>query len=216
MNNKMSNTTGLCAALFSLLGMVNSAMAADVNQQIETFCAGQDYNLQQTVKIGDVVAIANHRDGYLQINQTVDNEQVKQALLRLAQLSATDLDCMEYLNSRNLITTKADKALLARVYFNFDSSELTPESKTILDKIVQQLKQQPQVITLAGHTDAQGRKAYNQVLGLQRAEQSATYMTQQQLEPTQIKTQSYGELQPIDTNSTAQGRQQNRRVDINL
>lgn len=214
MNNKISNTTGLCAALFSLFGMVNSAMAADVNQQIETFCAGKDYNLQQTVKIGDVVAIANHRDGYLQINQNVDSEEIKQALLRLAQLSATDLGCMEYLNSRNLITTKADKTLLARVYFNFDSSQLTPESKTILNKIVQQLKQQPQVITLAGHTDAKGNPNYNQVLGLQRASQSAAYLAEQKLDLKLIKTQSFGENKPIATNDTVQGRQQNRRVDI--
>ena len=214
MNNKISNTTSLCAALFSLFGMVNSAMAADVNQQVETFCAGKDYNLAHQIEIGEVTAIALQRDGYLQINQAVDDEQVKAALLQLAKLSDTDVGCMEYLNNQGLMTTKADKQLLARVYFNFDSSLLTPESKTILNKIVQQLKQQPQVITLAGHTDAKGNPNYNQVLGLQRATQSAAYLAEQKLDLKLIKTQSFGENKPIETNETAQGRLQNRRVDI--
>ncbi len=72
------------------------------------------------------------------------------------------------------------------------------------------------VIEVAGHTDNTGTTAYNQTLSERRAGSVASYLTAQGLQPVRVITEGYGPSQPMATNSTADGRQQNRRVELRL
>lgn len=71
-------------------------------------------------------------------------------------------------------------------------------------------------IELHGHTDARGRRAYNQQLAEKRARAVEQYLLEQGVSASQVSRRAYGERQPIATNRTPQGRAKNRRVNILL
>ena len=65
-------------------------------------------------------------------------------------------------------------------------------------------------------TDAIGTDAYNQKLGLRRAEAVKAYLVSKGIEKNRVYTDSKGERQPVATNKTAAGRAQNRRVELEV
>jgi outer membrane protein OmpA-like peptidoglycan-associated protein len=70
------------------------------------------------------------------------------------------------------------------------------------------------VIEVAGHTDNTGSDTYNQQLSERRANAVAAYMRTREVRSDRIITVGQGELRPVASNETAEGRQQNRRVEI--
>lgn len=182
--------------------------------ELASFCSAKGYNLSQNVTISDVTGIANHRDGYLMIRQDSNQAEIKTALLKLAKNQDVSISCMEYMSSNGLIEFGSGEGLLARVYFDFDSKSLTPESRLILDKVAKRLAQAPEVIKLVGHTDAKGSDAYNYSLGLLRADNAQTYLNKQGVRDTQLKSESQGETRPIASNENLDGRALNRRVEL--
>ena len=75
----------------------------------------------------------------------------------------------------------------------------------------------PFFVKIEGHTDSIGSESYNQKLSLQRATSVAEAMiAKYNIPPKRVFIEGYGELRPIDTNKTPEGRQKNRRVDILL
>jgi len=71
-------------------------------------------------------------------------------------------------------------------------------------------------VKITGHTDAVGTEAFNQRLSEQRAQSVASYFTSQGIDPRRIEAYGYGERYPVASNNTAQGRQSNRRVEIEI
>jgi outer membrane protein OmpA-like peptidoglycan-associated protein len=70
------------------------------------------------------------------------------------------------------------------------------------------------ILKIEGHTDSQGSDEYNMTLSQQRAESVKQYLVQAGVKPEIITTQGLGETTPVADNSTAAGRQKNRRVEI--
>ena len=66
-----------------------------------------------------------------------------------------------------------------------------------------------------GHTDSVGSDAYNLALSDRRAKSVFDYLTSRGVDPSRLKSQGFGEANPIASNDTAEGRQQNRRVMLN-
>ena len=81
------------------------------------------------------------------------------------------------------------------IYFEFDRDRLTPEAQAVLDQQAQWLLQFPQAtVDIAGHTDAVGNNAYNQDLGLRRANSARDYLIAQGVEPGRLTSiVSFGE-----------------------
>jgi OOP family OmpA-OmpF porin len=105
----------------------------------------------------------------------------------------------------------------AETLFDFDKSVIKPEGKKVLDGVVSRLQDiNLEVIIAVGHTDAIGTNAYNQKLGLRRAEAVKAYLISRGIEKNRVYTDSKGESQPIATNKTAAGRAQNRRVELEV
>jgi len=104
-----------------------------------------------------------------------------------------------------------------RSLFAFDSSELTPDGEAELDRIIAELEQFDDVTAIGffGHTDAIGTDAYNLDLSERRAASVAAYVAPA-FPDARIEIDGLGEQDPIATNETAEGRQMNRRVEINL
>lgn len=72
------------------------------------------------------------------------------------------------------------------------------------------------VIEVAGHTDSTGSAEYNQQLSERRADAVATYLKTREVRADRIITVGMGETRPVASNDTAEGRQQNRRVELTL
>lgn len=108
-------------------------------------------------------------------------------------------------------TVSADRI----VYFNFDSSEILPESQTIIAANARTLASNPRIITqLEGHTDERGSREYNIALGERRASAVRQAMVAMGVPPQQIRTVSYGEERPAAPGQSEQSYALNRRVEI--
>jgi len=104
---------------------------------------------------------------------------------------------------------------LQGVKFRYDSSELTDESRAILDRVAAVLRKQTHVRhEVAGHTDSQGDRAYNLRLSQRRAETVRNYLISRGVDAGNLKAHGYGGLQPIADNSTWAGLVSNRRVEL--
>jgi outer membrane protein OmpA-like peptidoglycan-associated protein len=104
-----------------------------------------------------------------------------------------------------------------KVLFDFNKATLKPEARSQLAAVLQALKEQPGLnVLIVGHTDSVGSDAYNMGLSQRRAESVATYLVQNGVPRQSIKTEWHGESQPVASNANAEGRAQNRRVEITL
>ena len=103
------------------------------------------------------------------------------------------------------------------ILFDFNSAALRPESQTTLRSLAGNFRQYPdEEITVEGHTDNVGSPDYNQTLSERRAGSVRDYLIDQGVPSTHIAARGYGEGRPKDTNSTPEGRQLNRRVEIHI
>jgi Outer membrane protein and related peptidoglycan-associated (lipo)proteins len=79
------------------------------------------------------------------------------------------------------------------------------------------LKENPNVeVEISGHTDNVGSRIYNINLSRLRAESVANFFISNGIDPKRLKVVGYGELLPIASNDTEEGRQMNRRVEFKI
>ena len=106
----------------------------------------------------------------------------------------------------------------AHALFNHDKSSLRSEGMRELDDLAAKLRSFSSVqnINVVGHTDSDGTDAYNQGLSERRAASVKAYLVQQGVSGSVISTSGSGESSPATSNATAEGRQQNRRVEIGI
>lgn len=99
--------------------------------------------------------------------------------------------------------------------FDFDKSELLPQSYPVIDSLVDDLLFNPEIsLVISGHTDNSGNPEYNLNLSNQRAKAVADYMTAKGIVQSRIRWQGLGDKQPIADNTTERGRATNRRVEF--
>jgi outer membrane protein OmpA-like peptidoglycan-associated protein len=109
------------------------------------------------------------------------------------------------------------------IKITFDSGILFPTNAANLSAVAQNniaelaktLKKYDDTdVLIQGHTDASGTAEYNQSLSERRAASVRNYTTAQGVDANRITTQGYGESMPVASNTTASGKQANRRVEI--
>jgi len=99
--------------------------------------------------------------------------------------------------------------------FDFDSSALRSGARQDLGEFATSMQDYPETeILVVGHTDSKGSDSYNQGLSERRAQSAADYLQQQGITANRIRTVGRGESEPVATNDTEEGRQQNRRVEV--
>lgn len=103
-----------------------------------------------------------------------------------------------------------------QIEFDFDKSEVRPEYRDELRKAAAFMNKYPQTqFLLAGHTDSMGTDEYNMGLSKRRAAAVKKYLVENFGIAAHLMTpRGYGERQPVATNDTEEGRQQNRRVEV--
>ncbi len=108
------------------------------------------------------------------------------------------------------------EALLGKIYFDMAGSVLTPESETMLKDIANKIRAEPNLmIDVNGYTDNIGSASANVTLSKKRADQVKAYLVDNLKVATgRIHTAGLGAQNPIASNETEEGRQENRRVEI--
>ena len=105
--------------------------------------------------------------------------------------------------------------LQAVVYFDFDSSEITSQSASVLSQHASLLSSNPGAgVLIAGHTDERGSREYNMALGERRAQAVSSYLTAQGAASNNIQVISYGEERPAAAGNDESAYSQNRRAEL--
>jgi len=100
-----------------------------------------------------------------------------------------------------------------RVFFAFDSYDLTPEARNTLRRQADWLKKYPQItVTIEGHSDERGTREYNLALGDRRATAAKNYLVALGIPTARISTISYGKERPAVVGSNEEAWAQNRRA----
>jgi len=109
------------------------------------------------------------------------------------------------------------KIVLRSVHFDFNKSNIRADAVPVLNEAVSVLKDEStQAVIVAGHTDSIGSDAYNMKLSRRRADAVRDYLIKNGIPAKRISVEGFGESKPVASNATADGRAQNRRVELNL
>jgi outer membrane protein OmpA-like peptidoglycan-associated protein len=101
--------------------------------------------------------------------------------------------------------------------FDTDKATLRPQARAHLDKFVSDVQGMTfDHITVAGYTDAHGSDKHNRALSKRRAQTVARYLKEHGVKAHAYEVHGYGKANPVASNASAQGRAQNRRVEIKL
>ena len=118
-------------------------------------------------------------------------------------------------DTRNQLIAEG-KLVTRGILFDVNSDKIKPQSYACIKGIADVLKENPSVnVQIIGHTDSDGDEAKNLDLSQRRAASVKAFLTREfNIDDTRMKTDGKGEGQPIDNNSTAEGKAQNRRVEF--
>ena len=107
------------------------------------------------------------------------------------------------------------KLILRGVHFDFNKSKIRPGDAAVLDEAATTLKANPNVtVNVNGYCDAIGGVEYNLKLSDRRASAVVDYLVKAGIPPSQLIPHGYGKTDFVATNKTAEGRAQNRRVEL--
>ena len=106
---------------------------------------------------------------------------------------------------------------LNNIFFETDQFQIQSKSETELQRVVQFLKENPEVrIQIAGHTDNVGSAAYNQQLSEKRAQAVHDFLVRAGIAPGRLQAKGYGQSEPVVPNDTDENRQMNRRIEFRI
>lgn len=171
--------------------------------------AGKDLNPEEEQKGAEINRqIAQIGNGMLlEASSLYKNQAAMQKFV-------ADVFCAE---AKPVAAVVEQKIVLRGIQFDFDKSNIKPESQPILDEAVSTLKAKPEIkVVIAGHTDSVGTAQYNMVLSDQRAEAVQNYSLSKGIAAGRLQTVGRGLDDPIASNATADGRAMNRRVELQI
>ena len=130
----------------------------------------------------------------------------------MVEVKAEDVVVVEL----DVLPSKVGKNLeiLDKVNFEHNSHIIKADSYHLLDEVFEILDHHPLIeeVHIEGHTDSEGDDEYNKKLSQQRADEVRNYLIKKGIDAKRLVAIGYGESKPIDTNSTPEGRHNNRRV----
>jgi outer membrane protein OmpA-like peptidoglycan-associated protein len=184
-------------------------------QRLLTLSEAQRAQLEQSRQLSEQ-EIAALRQQNLAAEQRADSlrraaeeadRRLNEALGQLRALVAEITDLRE--TQRGLVISLSD------ILFDVGRSVVKPGSQANIERIAVVLRQYPQhQILVEGHTDATGSEEFNLRLSQDRANAVRSALVAGGVDPSKISAEGFGESQPVASNDTPAGRQQNRRVEI--
>ena len=107
------------------------------------------------------------------------------------------------------------KIVTTGIRFNVNKSTIKPESMGIINKIAELMNENSDVnFRIDGHTDSDGDEAFNQKLSEERAASVKNALVDLGIDASRLETKGFGESNPVDENSTPEGKANNRRVEF--
>lgn len=201
-------TTVLCAGLvLSGCNMNNKAKGGLIGAGGGALLGGIIGNIAGNTAVGAVIGGAVGAGAGVLIGNKMDKAKAEAEKVQNAQVeSVTDK------NGLKAVKVTFDSGIL----FALNKSDLNASAKTSLTQFSQVLKNNPTMdIAIYGHTDNTGTDAINNPLSLKRAQSVVNYLSQAGVSYSQFKeVKGLGSTQPIASNDTKEGRDQNRRVEI--
>ena len=191
------------AAVAAADSLQRSRMAALLNL---SEAQRQQLAQQQQLSQAEIAALSMETDSLRRANEAA-NAALAAAFTQLRTLVTEITNLRE--TSRGIVISLSD------ILFDVNKATLKPGAQTNIGRIAAVLKQYPdKQIAVEGHTDATGADAYNQKLSEDRAAAVRASLVQGGVDPASITSKGLGETQPVATNDTPAGRQQNRRVEV--
>jgi outer membrane protein OmpA-like peptidoglycan-associated protein len=142
-------------------------------------------------------------------NQLREKAEAERTELRSQLLQQFNLLLETRDTARGLIVNMSD------VLFDTAKYSLRPVAREKLAKLTGIILGHPGLrLAVEGHTDSVGGEAYNQLLSEQRGTAVRDYLTHEGMPGNSVTSRGFGKTQPVASNETAAGRQQNRRVEI--
>lgn len=136
------------------------------------------------------------------------------------QISRVVANCPEIVEpeSEPVIKVEIDKPINLQVLFEFDKAVVQPVFNQQIKAVANFMHKYPEVsAVIEGHTDSIGADSYNMGLSQRRAEAvKQELVIKYGIAPNRLRTVGYGETRPVDTNATAVGRHNNRRVVVKV
>ncbi len=112
---------------------------------------------------------------------------------------------------------KLELVMPGNLTFSTSSADINSDFYEVLDSVAKVMNQYNKTnIFISGHTDNTGKDSYNMTLSKHRADSVAKYLQSRMVATERITTEGLGSKYPIDSNSTLQGREKNRRVEIEI
>lgn len=126
-------------------------------------------------------------------------------------------DLKKGLNAPEIRKIERENFVFTPIYFDYDKAEILPEFYDFLNSMLKIVEGHSDLrIKVIGHTDADGSDAYNDALSKRRAEAIIDYFVKRGLNRDRLEIDFRGEKEPVDSNSTPEGKQKNRRVDFSF
>jgi outer membrane protein OmpA-like peptidoglycan-associated protein len=166
-----------------------------------------------------MTVIAKGRERYLNIGNFKSNATTPKNKIKKVDKERGAYYYIDHVELKPANQTYANNSFheVNTIFFPSDVFELSEADKTKIEQIYANLQDHPgRSVSIAGHTDAEGNKAYNEVLSRKRAKSVADYLLQIGLPDDRLQWQGYGSAQPVMDNATEKGREGNRRVEIAL
>ncbi len=155
---------------------------------------------------GELYGIRADAENYVSVNENLD-------LRNFEEEDRTSVTKDLYL----VPIEKEATIVLNNVFFDFDKAVLKSESYPELNRVVELMNNRPSLaIEIAGHTDATGPEQYNLGLSERRAEAVAAYIRDKGISSDRLVIKYFGEAQPVEPNTTVEGRRKNRRVEFKI
>lgn len=184
-----------------------NALASHAGQDANTAAANAEYQATQDAIMANTRAALGSSQSDLQSSElarSTAERRAADAMSALARLAAVKEE------SRGLVIT-----LSGSVLFRSDDATLAAGAATRLEGVAAALMQTPdRTLLVEGHTDSQGTEAYNIDLSQRRAESVRSALTAHGYDPSRVHAVGIGEARPVADNTTAEGRANNRRVEI--
>lgn len=149
------------------------------------------------------------------VSRTLTTTQMRENTIRINALELNVLKAKdpEYKPPKDVIVVLDDRGL----NFDFDKSIVKEQYYAMLKDLVSYIEENNYDITIASHTDSKGSNEYNYALSVRRAESVKQKLMEFGLSEGRISgLEGKGELIPIATNETDEGRALNRRIEFNL
>jgi outer membrane protein OmpA-like peptidoglycan-associated protein len=189
-----NNLAAQAAAQQATNAQVNAEQSRDTAQQQQRIAEADSDRSRAAAESSDA-----------QLQQAVrDREELRARLLQQFNLILETRD-----TARGLVVNMSD------VLFDSGKFTLRPLAREKLAKISGIVLAYPSLkLAVEGNTDSVGTEAYNQELSEQRAEGVRSYLTHEGIPESSTTSEGFGKSRPIASNDTAEGRQQNRRVEL--